>query len=297
MSITLLAIVVALVLGHIAQAQVAALRRFDWYQRWLQWLSAQLGESAFWRGRYGIAVALLPPLLLVLLVQWWLRLPLLGFLGMLFAIAVLVYSWGPRDLDVDVEAVLDAYDAPQREAALARLWPEGETPRNEATAMAPAVLRSALQRWFGVLFWFLLLGPAGALLYRLATLAALGPQHRVLPAEALAGARRLQAMLDWPVAQLMTLGMALVGHFDAVSNAWRQAGGNRMALGSRFLEEAARASVCSELDDEIEDFLQEGQAPALQELPELRDAMSLVWRVLLLWMAVMALFVIAGWVS
>ena len=30
------------------------------------------------------------------------------------------------------------------------------------------------------------------------------------------------------------------------------------------------------------------------ELPELRDAMSLVWRILLLWLAVMALFVVAG---
>jgi len=33
------------------------------------------------------------------------------------------------------------------------------------------------------------------------------------------------------------------------------------------------------------------------ELPELRDAMSLVWRILLLWLAALALFVIAGWVS
>ena len=32
-------------------------------------------------------------------------------------------------------------------------------------------------------------------------------------------------------------------------------------------------------------------------LPELRDAMSLVWRILLLWLAVLALFVIAGWVA
>ena len=30
---------------------------------------------------------------------------------------------------------------------------------------------------------------------------------------------------------------------------------------------------------------------------QLRDAMNLVWRVLVLWLAVIALFVIAGWVS
>ena len=35
----------------------------------------------------------------------------------------------------------------------------------------------------------------------------------------------------------------------------------------------------------------------LGELPELRDAMSLAWRILLLWLALLALFVIAGWVA
>ena len=34
-----------------------------------------------------------------------------------------------------------------------------------------------------------------------------------------------------------------------------------------------------------------------RRLPELRDAMSLVWRMLLLWMAALALLVIAGWVT
>jgi AmpE protein len=35
----------------------------------------------------------------------------------------------------------------------------------------------------------------------------------------------------------------------------------------------------------------------LGELPELRDAMSLVWRIPLLWLAVLAVFVVAGWVG
>jgi AmpE protein len=38
-------------------------------------------------------------------------------------------------------------------------------------------------------------------------------------------------------------------------------------------------------------------AAPISGLPELRDAMSLVWRILLLWLALLALFVIAGWVS
>ena len=297
MSITLVAVVIALVLGHIAPALVTAARRYAWYGHLVQWLDAHAGSNGFWRGRYGVVLALLPPLLLVALLQWWLRAPLLGLLGLLFGIAALVYAWGPRDLDVDVEAIIDAHDPASRREAISHLWPDTETVAADGPALVEAVFRNALHRWFGVLFWFLLLGPVGALLYRLVVFAAEGAYSRILPAENLAGARALRAVLDWPVAQLMTLAMALVGNFDTVFNAWREAHGNRMQLDGTFLGAAARASVKSELAEEAEEYAEEGMVQAMRELPELRDAMSLVWRILLLWMALLALFVIAGWVS
>ena len=297
MSITLVAVVIALVLGHVAPALVTSARQFTWFGHWLQWLGAQSGERTFWRGRYGIVLALLPVLLGVALLQWLLHAPLLGLLGLLFGIAALVYAWGPRDLDVDVEAIIDAHDAPARRAAIARLWPPGEEVSADGPALVGAVLHNALQRWFGVLLWFLVLGPVGALLYRLSALASTGEFARHLPAENLAGARALHALLDWPVAQLMTLSMALVGNFDAVFNAWRTANGNTLQLDAGFLGAAARASVNSELAEEAEEYAEEGMVQAMRELPELRDAMSLVWRILLLWLAVLAVFVIGGWVS
>lgn len=299
MSITLVAVVIALVLGHVAPALVTAARRYHWYGHWLRWLDANTGEGGFWAGRYGIAMALLPPLLIVALLQWALRAPplLLGFLGLLFGIVALVYAWGPRDLDIDVEAILDAHDPPSRRAAIARLWPDGATPAADGPALVEAVFRNALHRWFGVLFWFLLLGPVGALLYRLTAFSVEGEFARTLPVETRQGARALYAVLDWPVAQLMTLSMALVGNFDAVFNAWREARGNQLQLDNGFLGAAARASVKSELAEEAEEYAEEGMVQAMRELPELRDAMSLVWRILLLWMAVLALFVVAGWVS
>jgi AmpE protein len=295
MSITLVAVVIALVLGHVAPAAVKSLRHYGWYGGWLRWLGAQ-ANSSFWRGRWGIALALLLPLLLVGVLQWWLDKWWFGLPGLLFDIVVLVYAWGPRDLDIDVETVIDGHDTASRNAAITNLWPQGENVHSDGPALVEAVFGSAMKRWFGVLLWFALLGPFGALLYRLTERSSVGEFAQSLPENNLAGVRKLCALLEWPAAQLMTLGMALVGNFDVVRQAWRNAGGNRMNLDNNFLAAAARASVKSELAEEAEEYAEEGITPALRELPELRDAMSLVWRILLLWLAVLAVFGIGGWV-
>jgi len=300
---TLLAVVVALALGHLAQPLAVAVRQYGWFDQWMRWLDGRFPGDGFWRGRYGIALALLPPLLLVGLFQLALDGAVFGLPAIVFGIAALFYAWGPRDLDVDVDAVVGTDDPVARHAAAARLWPAGEAVSLTGASLVGAVFRNARRRWFGVLFWFLVLGPVGALLYRLAALAAEGDDSHLLPADTRAGARGLLAILDWPVAQLMTLAMALVGNFDAVFTAWRENGGATFALDAGFLAAAARACVRSELAEEADDETESGvTAPgalvaSAPDLPELRDAMSLAWRVLLAWVAVIALFVVAGWVS
>jgi AmpE protein len=303
MSIALIAVVVALALGHAAPALAASVRDYGWFGHWLRWLDGRFPADGFWRGRYGVVLALLPPLLAVGLFQLAVDAPLLGLAGLVFGIAVLFYCWGPRDLDVDVEAIVEARDPAARREAASKLWPDPAQVSLDAPSLVSAVITNAQRRWFGVLFWFLLLGPFGALLYRLAALAADGDDARLLPADTAAGAHWLHALLDWPVAQLMTLSMALVGDFDTVVGAWKDNGGASFRLDAGFLAASARASVKSELADEAMDYVEEGVAGStalvqqLGELPELRDAMSLAWRTLLLWLAVLALFVLAGWVS
>ena len=300
MAATLLAVIAALAIGHLAPGIAAGLRRYGWYADWLRWLDAQFPEGSFWRGRYGIALALAPPLLVVGLLQWALDQPLWGLVGLLFDVAVLFHCWGPRDLDLDVAAVIDAPDANLRRAAAARLWPPGATVQLDGPALVEAVFRNALRRWFGVLFWFWVLGPFGALLYRLGVLAA---EHDadLLPHATREGARTWLAVLEWPVAQLVTLSLALVGNFDSVMAAWREDGA--FALHNRLLATAARASVRREIAEEVADYTETGVpvatalVEAFGELPELRDAMRMAWRILVLWLALIALFVIAGWVG
>jgi AmpE protein len=296
MFMTLAAVVVALALGHLAQGLAAAVRRHDWYDDWLRWLGARFPHG-FWQGRWGIVLALAPSLLVVASLQWSLDTLLYGAVGLLFGIGVLFYCWGPRDLDLDVGAIVDAPDAAARNAAIARLSPNGA----DMPTLLVAVFHAARRRWFGVLFWFLVLGATGAVLYRLVALAA-EDDSALLPADNAAGAKRLLAWLDWPVSQLMALFMALVGDFDTVFGAWKQNGGAGFDVDADFLGAAGRASVRSELADDAQDYADAGEGAAeiardLGPMPELRDAMSLVWRTLVAWLAVIALFVIAGWVS
>lgn len=304
MSVTLIAAVVALVLGHLAPSFASAMRQYGWFGDWLRWLGSRFDEDSFWYGRWGMVIALVPPLLAVGFFQVAMEGPLLGLADLLFGVLVLFYVWGPRDLDRDVDAVVDARDAKSRRDAVTRLTRNDQVPR-DGGALVEAVFTEALRRWFGVLFWFLVLGPVGAVLYRLTALAADGEFSSRLPRLTGAGARTLLGILDWPVAQLLTLSLALVGNFDAVLGAWRERGGASFDLRFRYLHAAARASVRSELAEEAADYESmagDGQAVAVAmpppgELPELRDAMSLIWRCLLVWLAVLALFIIAGFVN
>lgn len=297
MFVTLVAVIAALVLGHVAPAPVAALRQFRWFSHWLGWLGTHASEGAFWRQRHGIWLGLLPPVLLLALIQFALWDRWLGLASLALGVLGLVWTWGPRDLDTDVEAVLDAQDPQTRRDCLERLAPAPGTVLAEGAALSGGVMRSALRRWFAPLLWFLLLGPAGALLYRLTERAALAHAD-LLPQENAEGARTLLRWLEWPVAQLMALALALAGNFDRVFRAWRGAGGDRWQADSDFLEACGRAAVRGELAEEADDYLREGQVlPDTGDLVELRDAMSLVWRMLLLWLTLLALLVIAGWVS
>ena len=291
---TLVAVIAALVLGHLAPTLLATLRDWRWFGRCLGWLRAQLGESA---ARYGVLLLIAPCVLLIGLLQWVLAERLFGLPALLFGIAVLALCWGPRDLDRDVEAVIDAEDEAAAALAVSRLQAAGGSMREDAVGLVEATAINALRRWFAPLFWFLLLGPLGAVLYRLLAQSSQGLQSTNLSSEERHASDVLLAVLEWPVAQLMTLSMALVGNFDTVFSAWRRAAGNRWALQLGFLAEAARASVGAELVEEAEEARLAGQVPADERYPELRDAMSLVWRMLLLWMALLALLVIAGWVG
>ncbi|HEY2344630.1 MAG TPA: hypothetical protein VGH80_01965 [Xanthomonadaceae bacterium] len=292
MSAALIAVVIVLLAGHVASS-LTALRRFDWLVEWRRYIEGVSAPDGALAGRFGLALVVGLPVLLVGLLQLALRDSLWGLPGFVFATLLLFYCWGPRDLDLDVDAVVDAPDSEHKRDAAASLLHNEAPAALDGHALVEAVFNGALRRWFGPLLWFLLLGPAGVLFYRMIALLGDDAAHAEAPAAQREDARWLLAVLDWPVAQLMTVALALAANFDAVFTAWREwhAGGARLDTG--FLAAAARASVDIEIASDDTDLPDGDAIAATPALLELRDAMSLVWRMLLLWLAVIAIFVIA----
>lgn len=282
MTYVLVTILLVQVLSHFAP-DLARLRRYDWFPAWATWLAGRVDADA-WRNGYTLLAVLALPLLLVAVLQTLLAEPLHGLPGFLFAVAVLFYCWGPRDLDRDVDTAVEA-DVLDRPLVIRSAF--GENVPVSAPAAAGLVGRAAQRRWFGPMLWFVMLGPFGALLYRLADLAA-HDDSAVISPEQQAVAIRLQAILDWPVAMLIALGTAIATDFDTVLRAWR----NRLAqTGGMFVLDplvvpvAVAAGVKADLEDEgVADELGFADADVV-----LRDALNVVWRVLIVWMAILAL--------
>mgnify|MGYP003390751864 CR=1 FL=1 len=288
---TVMAVVAALMIGH-AMPQISQWRNFSWFERWLDFLHYQLLLKPSWQNAWGLLVCIAVPALAVGLLVHWLD----GFFAFLVALVTMLYTWGPRDLDLDVNAIIAAEGIEAKETAAKALYEEGQPVSLDGPVVVAAVFESALTRWFAVLFWFLLLGPAGALAYRLLYLQVHHKHEMALPEGLQTAAGRVLNAAHCPPAHLMVFSMALAANFDKVVQVWRDwfnQGGLRFDYA--FLANAATASVASELADEAADA-DDGpsSAPALLEL---RDAMSLAWRMLLLWLAVLAVFVLAGLVN
>jgi AmpE protein len=290
----LLATLIALMLGHLLP-DLARLRDYTWFRQWLRGLAERVGESPFWQSRAGLIISIGFPVLLLAALQWVLHGTGWGLPSFALALAVLFYCWGPRDLDIEVEAIAASAQREDRLAALQMLPDDVPAAplRLEGGEVVEHVFLAALSRWFGVLFWFFVFGASGALLYRLVCLAAASRAYREsLSVEQAIGVQQLHRLMNWPAAQLMTLALALAADFDAVATAWRDFHGHRVpgwySPDPGYLTAAGRASVDLDVETDVEAAIDETAILAMQQ------AMALVWRVLVVWLAVLSIFVLAG---
>ncbi len=281
--------ILLVILSAQAMPDLVRLRRFVWLRDAMHGSLDANAHPALARR------LLLPALMLIVtaLVQSLLHDHWFGLLEFAFMVLALFACWGPRELDTDIDAILKATDSDRRAVAAQALQADrtAEMLPFTAPALVEASFIAALSRHFGVLFWFVVAGPTGAVAYRLVQLLArspafrdvLGGQHEIL--------ERAARVMDWAPAHGLALTVALVSDFDAVVRSWRDYhaahGEGYFSLDLGFLAVVARAGV--DADVAAEDGL------AGDPLAALSDARVVLRRVMLAWLAVIAVIVIGGW--
>jgi len=292
---TIISILIAFALCHFIR-ELGNIRRFEWLKPVTSRCNEACKEIPGWGGVTGFLFYFGLPLLVVGLVNR-VMFGVLGDLGVfLVSLAVLIYTFGPHDLDTDIDAIIHAEDDEAQAEAVRNLL--GNAPPEDTAAFQTegirAVFREALQRWFGTIFWFAVLGVYGAILYRIADRITEGDLK--LPTGQYDMFMRLRQVLDWPVAQLMTLSLAVATDFDSVFKAWKQyhdeQGHDLLEGNNEFLyTSAVRAVVTGHA-------ARDGYADQLDgPLSCLKQAMDLVWRLLGVWLTVLAILLLINVIS
>lgn len=177
--------------------------------------------------------ALLPWLLtatataLTLTLDYWLSATLLQ---VLFSAAVLLLCLGPRDLSDDVQRLItaksrgDAAETGRLTRSLQQSLDSGPAPDECHRSLIGALFIQSHERLFGVLLWFMVLGPAAAVGYRLASRLPLLLEQQGFGSGARQSAEQLHALAAWLPARITAALFALAGSMDDALAAWKRVG-------------------------------------------------------------------------
>jgi len=262
----------------------APLRGTSWVAGWYAWLErvVHLRRVA---GNASVLVAIAVP---VVLVAWVFNAivddsTLLTLAG---GIAVLLFCSGPRDLASEIEFYKRDY-LDQDDEALAL---ERDNFLNQVSAPVGdpdrpyelAVVQAANDGLFAPMFWFVVLGPVGAVLFRMSSVFVGNP---VLGAGEQEIATRLYDILLWLPARLLAIGLGLAGTLGPVVHVFSRArhglGGSEKLLG------AAALGALGEHRDDTE-------AGDDDHIAAIHAMFGLVKRGFLVWLVILALLVAAG---
>ena len=228
------------------------LRSNRWSNEWAAWINQVAGGYAWWQGVVGAAITLAVPVLIIALVF-----SMIGawseFLGHLASLFVLLLMLGPMDLNADIETHKRNIDVtgggdtavndPEflvRAAALNLGDPTDDEDFDRHRSELASLALTADTAWFQPLFWFFVLGPVGAVLYRLcANLRGAAD----LNADALAMIDQVRELLEWLPGRITVLAMGVAGTLVPVFETARAFGGLRWRVTEELVARAALAAI------------------------------------------------------
>ena len=267
-------------------------RNLAWFEHYATWLEARLGGHGFWNGAGGLLLTLFIPLVL-LGVLVYLASEAHFILGFLLSLLVLIYSFGPA-LNSLVNRYTDALsgndDNACREILDQILYGDADAGETDHDRVISSIMLRAHEYLFAVVFWFLLLGAVGALMYCLVV--NLARRYEKIDGAYAGAVRDLHNILMWPSARLLALGFALGGSLVSALESWRTVSGNTLDISREVIAVSGFGAL-------HHDPANEEHTGADKEvfIARLRETLALINRTLIVWLIVLGLMTIAGWIS
>ena len=286
---------IAILLSLIAErflGSMTELRRFGWFHHYARLIKNGVSNQRYVSGSAAVLLLLAPLLVLTGLLDYYLS-NLWFLFGLAFAVLVLLFSFGPTDLEAEVEAFVDARERGDEESAIwhAAELLGGDLPTHSAQLIRHImvnILVQANERLIAVMFWFVLLGPAGALLFRLTQ--QLVQEEGDNDDDFAEAAQRLHLLLAWLPARVCALAYALAGSFVESIHAWRSVSAPWSESTRKVLVSAGLGALRYEKGE-----IEEGNDA--QNFDEINETLSLVRRAVMVFISIIALFTLSGWMS
>jgi adenosylcobinamide-phosphate synthase len=238
---------------------------------------------------------------------WYGSYPLLSFL---LGVLALYLTMGFRQFShfySDLQLALRMGETEQARRLLAE-WRGRSGDQFNVSEISRLAIEQALvsshRHVFAPLFWFALLGPAGALLYRMALFFAEQWGSRTDPDFGHFGdfSRRAFAWIDWLPVRVSAIGFAIVGDFEDAVTCWRTQAARWSDPSIGILLASGAGAIGVRLGMPIREGAEIGDRPELGVGDEadpdfMQSTVGLVWRTLVLGLLLLALLWVASWVS
>lgn len=279
------------------------LGQLDWWGRPVLLHSTVRGARGLlrwpwlWASPAIVPVLLLAPIALVASIEQQIESP---FVALGFSALVLLLCLGPRDLADDISELLRARAAGDVDTArhLARALQRGPKPDPSHRSLIGAMFIQSHERLFGVLIWFFVFGPLGAVAYRTASRL---PRMLHADGESLAAdfADTLHGLMAWIPARVTALLFGLAGSLDDALRAWSQLEFDPLSGDVAGWRRKTWAVLAEAASGGLETDGEDGGGPAMPPNFDamLHEVVSLQNRALLILLAFFAFFATGAWVS
>lgn len=291
---SLLVILLGIAIDKFAES-VESIRKFDWFIRYNGWMRLKLHEWSLRNDTVILLIVLLIPVSVVALLSQQLT-HWLSLLGFVFSVAVFVFCIGPRDVHDRANKFVEALERGDQQEAnqlAAEILEDEPLPEDESKLIRrinEVLLITANSHFLGMVFWFVILGPVGAVLYRLNHVLLKSLRRDAVEQDSgyVQITQLLFCILNWIPSHLTAITYAVTGSFVDAIHQWKihksydhleADASNNMLIDTGF------GAIQFEADHKVFD----GQT--------IYDILGLCRRTIIVWITAIAILTLAGWAA